>query len=101
MTAGSVINARRCSHGAVRRREPRTVTSNVSAERERGYNLHNIACKKSIEVANATPGCEAFTLAEILVSRFVVGIIFFRLAHVMTSAAARTRSRNKHSESDH
>src|SRR5437762_8327929 len=41
-----------------------------------------------------------FTLAEILVSMFVLGIILFMVAQLMTSAAAITRTGNKHIDTD-
>src|SRR6266511_5345205 len=92
-------NRRRCSQGAARRRVFPAVTGDICPAHESGYNIDNIACK-SIEVANATPGCEAFTLAEILVSVFVLGIIVFMVAQLMTSATAITRAGNKHVDTD-
>jgi Tfp pilus assembly protein PilV len=101
MIAGSYFtNGGRCSHGAARSLDLRTAMSNVSAPREPGYNIHNFGCKKSIEVANATCGCEAFTLAEILVSVFVLGIIVFMVAQLMTSATAITRTGHKYIDTD-
>ncbi len=100
MIAGShCINRRRCSQGAARRRVFPVVTGDICPAHESGYNIDNIACK-SIEVANATPGCEAFTLAEILVSVFVLGIIVIMVAQLMTSATAITRAGNKHVDTD-
>jgi hypothetical protein len=101
MTAGSYsTNTQRCSHDAARCRELRTVTSDVSAEGEGGYNLHNIACKTSIKVANPAPECGAFTLAELLVSVFVLVIIIFLVAQLVTSATGITRAGNKHIDTD-
>jgi len=101
MIAGShSTNRRRCSHGAARRWALRAATSDVNAADERGYNIHNIACKKSTEVANARPGCEGFTLAELLVSVFVLGIIVFMVAQLMTSATAITRTGHKYIDTD-
>src|SRR5437867_11672041 len=88
------------SYGAARRRDLRTATNDVSATREPGYNIHNNACRQSIEDANATPGCEAFTLAELLVSVFVLGIIIFIVAQLMTSATAITRTGHKYINTD-
>jgi hypothetical protein len=93
-------NRRRCSYGAAGRRCLRAVSSNVSAAYRRGYNIHNIASKQSIELANATPGCGAFTLAELLVSVFVLSIIIFMVAQLMTSATAITRTGHKQIDTD-
>jgi hypothetical protein len=93
-------NRRRCSHGAARRWDLRAALSAVNASHERGYNIHNSACRKSTEVANAPLGCEAFTLAEILVSVFVLGIIIFMVAQLMTSVTAVTRTGNKYIDTD-
>src|SRR5437764_10540684 len=41
-----------------------------------------------------------FTLAELLVSVFVLGIILLMVAQLMTSAAAITRTGNKHIDTD-
>jgi prepilin-type N-terminal cleavage/methylation domain-containing protein len=46
-------------------------------------------------------GCSrGFTLAELLVSLFVLGIITFMVAQLMTSATAITRTGNKHIDTD-
>ena len=101
MIAGSYsTNGRRCSHDVARSRHLRTVTSDASVAREPGYNIHKFAGKKSIEAANAKPGCEAFTLAELLVSVFVLGIIVFMVAQLMTSATAITRTGHKYVGTD-
>jgi hypothetical protein len=72
----------------------------VSAPREPGYNSHNFGCKKSIEVVNATPGCEAFTIVELLVSLFVLTIIILMVAQLMTSATAISRTGHKYMDTD-
>lgn len=101
MIAGNYsTNGGRYSYGAARRRDLRTATNDVSATREPGYNIHNNTCRQSFEDANTTPGCEAFTLAELLVSVFVLGIIIFIVAQLMTSATAITRTGHKYINTD-
>jgi competence protein ComGC len=53
-----------------------------------------------IEVAKATKAYEAFTLAELLVSVFVLVIITLIVAQLMTSATAVTRTGHKQIETD-
>jgi hypothetical protein len=53
-----------------------------------------------IELAKATRGCEAFTLVELLVSVFVLVIITFTVAQLMSSATAITRTGHKHIDTD-
>jgi hypothetical protein len=100
MTGSHSTNLRRCRHRAARSRDLRAAPSDVNIAHERGYNIHNIACKKSLEVANATPGYEGFTLAELLVSVFVLGIIVVMVAQLMTSATAVTRTGHKYIDTD-
>src|SRR5437764_9545455 len=101
MIAGSYsTKVGRRSYGAARRRDLRTATKDFSTARESGYNIHNNACRKAIEDTNAKPGCEAFTLAELLVSVFVLGIIVFMVAQLMTSATAITRTGHKYINTD-
>src|SRR5205809_3042849 len=101
MIAGSYsTNGGGYSYGAARCRDLRRATNDMSATREPSYNIHNNACRQSIEDANATPGCEAFTLAELLVSVFVLGIIIFIVAQLMTSATAITRTGHKYINTD-
>jgi prepilin-type N-terminal cleavage/methylation domain-containing protein len=86
-----LINARGCSHGAVRR--PRRVSSNeTNAPQERGYNF----CDPP-PAQNAHHG---FTLVELLISIVVVTIIVLMVAQLMSNATAVARTGNKHIDTD-
>jgi competence protein ComGC len=55
---------------------------------------------KPFAIATARRTREAFTLAELLVSVFVVTIIILMVTQLMTSATAITRTGNKHVDTD-
>jgi type II secretory pathway component PulJ len=55
---------------------------------------------KSSIIAPARRTCGGFTLAELLVSIFVVALLVFMFAQLMTSATSITRSEHKHVDTD-
>jgi len=62
--------------------------------------IYEMSSSRPGAIAKATPGCEAFTLAELLVSVFVLVIITLIVAQLMTSATAVTRTGHKQIETD-
>jgi competence protein ComGC len=89
----------RCSHCAVSPCCQRQQCRNALAQRG-GYSICGNSRIKSVAVAKARRKHEAFTLAELLVSVFVLVIITFMVAQLMTSATAITRTGHKHIDTD-
>ena len=61
----------------------------IPQARDRGYTRYN-----------ARRACEAFTLAELLVSVVVLVMVIFFVAQLTSSATAVTRTGNKHIDTD-
>jgi competence protein ComGC len=99
MSRTYLANLQRCSDGAVSPCCQGQQRRSASAQRG-GYSICGNACIKPVAVAKARRKHEAFTLAELLVSVFVLGIITFTVAQLMTSATAITRTGHKHIDTD-
>jgi hypothetical protein len=62
--------------------------------------IREICSSTPIQAPKATKGSRAFTLAELLVSVFVLVLIIFMVTQLMTSATAITRTGHKHISTD-
>jgi competence protein ComGC len=99
MSRSCVGNLQRCSDDAASPCCQGQQHRNASAHRA-GYGICGNACIKPGAIAKKVRTRQAFTLAELLVSVFVLVIIIFIVAQLMTSATAITRTGNKHVDTD-
>jgi hypothetical protein len=85
---------KRCS------RRGRQGAAGMSFSQACGYNVPHTNRSKPIPAIKGARRSEAFTLAELLVSVFVLALIIFMVAQLMTSATAITRTGHKQIDTD-
>src|SRR4029077_17170024 len=80
-TRSRLLNMRRCSHGAVRRRSGRIASNRVNAPQGRGYIFRDLAFSSKLKAS------AGFTFAELLVSMGVLVMVTLLATQLLNSAA--------------